>query len=350
MSDELKHTTQTNEILKSNPLIQRLDTRRTQPGGLINTRQSQRILPRLPGKMVQRFALLEQIQTRYGVSNNGSGTGTELTFATPSLKTTGEQTNTFTSQSAIRQPGTSTLGSGGNPVPTAKFRISRKAVPWESESFPSQAGSEPLSSPTPPSNQEALPPESSMILPKRISNEDTKTSARNSEIPSNSQGLLTAREIPLQVGASASPQATNNTSLVRLKDTTENLEEEIQPQPERVALSREITGNVASKAYSTMVWRQSSQVAMPGNNFSEASNGGTNNSFPLATTPVHHNGQASARQTTPTTMPMSDTTMSMPRQAAMPIPEINVGEIAEQVSRILCRQLTVERERRGFGK
>jgi hypothetical protein len=42
--------------------------------------------------------------------------------------------------------------------------------------------------------------------------------------------------------------------------------------------------------------------------------------------------------------------MSMPRQASMPMPEINVAEIAEQVSRILCRQLTVERERRGMRK
>ncbi len=295
--------------------------------------------------------------------------------------------------------------------------------------------------PTPPSNQEKFPSDSSMILPKRISNEDTQTSAINSEIPSNSQDLLTAREIPLQVDASTSPQATNKSPLVMRKDTTENLESEIQQQPivrakplannmpsptqafssaqaeantplvlrkatnisqhgspetpmisargneqgnlegdlptsklavsvpqvktqstplvvqrqqEQVAVSREIPGNMASLPESTMVWRQSSQVTIPGNNFSDASNGGTNNSLPLAITPVHHNGQAIARQIAPArmsrTMPTSNTTMSMPRQAAMQIPEINVGEIAEQVSRILCRQLTVERERRGMRK
>jgi hypothetical protein len=275
-----------------------------------------------------------------------------------------------------------------------------------------------------------------MILFKRISNEDTKTSAINSKIPSNSQDLLTGREISFQVDASTSPkamsnsslvmrkatnenleaeipqqpilrakplanniqsptqifssaQAEANTSLVMRKATTENLEEEIQrqpyllaqplankiqsptqtfssapdeantplvlrkatnenleaeipQQPERVAVSREIPGNMASLPQSTMVWRKSSQFATPGNNFSDASNGGTNNSFPLAI----------ARQTAPMsrTIPVSNTTMSMPRQAAMPIPEINVAEIAEQVSRLLCRQLTVERERRGMRK
>jgi hypothetical protein len=416
--------------------------------------------------MVQRFALLEQIQTRYGVNNNSTGTGTELTFATPSPKTVGEQANTFTSEAAMpaasfvnAQPGTSIPSSSSNQAPTAKFRISRKAVPLESESFPAKADSEPLSSPTQPiqpGDRETLPSDSSMILPKRISDEHTKTSARNSEIPSNSQDLLTAREIPLQVDASTSPQATKksplvirkdttenleeeiqpqpilrakplannipsptqafspaqaetNTPLVLRKDTTENLEEEIQPQPilrakplannipsptqafspaqaeantplvlrkattenleeeiqrqpERLAVSREIPGNMASLPQSTMVWRKSSQSAVLENNFSHASNGGTNNSLPLAIAPVHHNGQANGRspryanalQTSPApmskTMPMSNPTMSMPRQAAMPIPEINVAEIAEQVSRILCRQLTVERERRGMRK
>ncbi|MBD2358706.1 hypothetical protein H6G41_29620 [Tolypothrix sp. FACHB-123] len=499
MSDEPKHTTQTNEILQSSALIQRLDRRRTQPSGLINTSQSQRSSPRLPATMVQRFALLEQIQTRYGVSNNSSGTGTELMFISPLPKTTGEQVNTFTSEaaslspkgSANTQPGTSTLSSTSNQAPTAKFRISRKAVPLEYESFPSKGASEPLSSSTQPSNEETFPSDSSMIPLKRISNNDTKTSAINSEIPSNSQDLLTAREIPLQVDASTSPKALGNSSLVMRKATNENLEEEIQRQPilrakplanniqsptqifssapaeansplvlrkatnenleeeiqrqpilrakplanniqsptqifssapdeansplvlrkatnenleeeiqrqpilrakplanniqsptqifssapdeansplvlrkatnenleeeiqrqpEQVAVSREIPGNMASLPQSTMVWRKSSQFATPGNNFSDASNGGTNNSFPLAITPVHHN--AIARQTAPMsrTIPMSNPTMSMPRQAAMPVPEINVAEIAEQVSRLLCRQLTVERERRGMRK
>jgi len=442
MSNKPNHTAQTNEILQSSALIQRLDRRRTKPIGLINTSQSERSLPRLPATIVQRFDLLKQIQTRYGVNNNSSGSGTELTFATPSPKTVGEQTNTFTSEaasfstrrSANAQPGTSTLSSTSNQAPTAKFRISRKAVPLESESFPSKGGSETLSSSTQPSNQETFPSDSSMIRLKRISNNDTKTSARNSEIPSNSQDLLTAREIPLKVDAATSPKAANKSPLVMRKATTENLEEEIQQQPyflaqplankiqsptqtvsstqaegnnplvlrkdatisqdgspentmisarvseqgnlegdlpksklavsvplvkiqstplvvqrqpEQVAVSREIPGNITSKAQPTMVWHQSSH-AIPGNNFSHASNGGINNSLPLAITPVHHN--AIARQTTPAPMPMSKSTISMPRQAAMPIPEINVAEIAEQVSRILCRQLTVERERRGMRK
>ncbi len=497
MSNEPKHTAQTNEILQSSALIQRLDRRSSQPIGLINTRQSQGGLPRLPATIVQRFDLLEQIQTRYGVNNNSSGTGTELTFATPSPKTAGEQTNTFTSEaasfstrrSANTQPGTSTLSSTSNQAPTATFRISRKAVPLESESFPSKGGSEPLSSSTQPSNEETFPSDSSMIRLKRISNKDTKISAINSEIPSNSQDLLTAREIPLKVDASASPKVINKSPLVMRKDTAENLEEEIQQQPyllaqplvnkiqsptqtfssaqaeannplvlrkdttenleeeiqrqpyllaqplanniqsptqtfslasdeantplvlrkattisqdgspenlmisargseqgniegnlptsklavsvplvktqstplivqrqpERVAVSREIPGNMASLPQSTIVWRKSSQFATPGNNFSDVSNGGRNNSFPLAIASVHHNGQAMiARQTTPApmsrTVPMSNPTMSMPRQTAMPMPEINVAEIAEQVSRILCRQLTVERERRGMRK
>ena len=231
MSDEPKHTNQTNEILHSSALIKSLDKRRTQPNGLINTRQSQRSFPRLPAPIVQRFGLLEQIQSRYGVSNNSSGTGTELTFATRSPKTTAEQTNIFTSEAPIKQPGTSTPSSASNQTPTGKFRISRKAVPLESDSFSSKADSKPLSSPTQPSNRETFPSESSIILPKRISNKETKTSARSSEIPSNSQDVLTSREIPPQVDASNISKTTNKSPLIMRKDTTENLEEEPQKQP-----------------------------------------------------------------------------------------------------------------------
>ena len=394
MSDKPNHITQTNEILQSSALIQRLDRRRTQPIGLINTSQSQRSLPRLPATMVRRFALLDQIQTRYGVNNNSSGTGTELMFATPSSKTTGEQTNTFTSEAAMpsasfanAQSGTSTLSSTSNQAPTAKFRISRKAVPLESESFPSKASSEPLSSPTQltsplvmrkdtTENLEEEIQQQPILRAKPLSNNissptqafsstqaqaDTplvlrKATTENLEEESQQQPMLRAKPLENNISsptqAFSSTQAEANKPFVLRKATTENLEEEIQRQPEQFAVAKEIPSNIALKPQSTMVLRQSSQVAVMGNNFSQASNGGTNNSFPLPITPVHHNGQAIARQTAPAsmsrTMPRSNTTMSMPRQASMPMPEINVAEIAEQVSRILCRQLKVERERRGM--
>ena len=52
----------------------------------------------------------------------------------------------------------------------------------------------------------------------------------------------------------------------------------------------------------------------------------------------------SVAQATPT-MPASIAEMG-----AIPAPEINVQQLAERVSRILARQLTVERERRGIDR
>jgi hypothetical protein len=45
---------------------------------------------------------------------------------------------------------------------------------------------------------------------------------------------------------------------------------------------------------------------------------------------------------------MHGSTQPTPVQTTTPVREVNVAQIAEQVSRILQRQLTVERERRGM--
>ena len=412
MSDKVKNTSQINEILQSSALIQRLDKRRSQPIGLINTRQSPSSSSGLPATIVQRFGWLEQIQTRYGVSNNSTQTGTELTFASPSSKSTGEQTNTFTSEASIAQPRTSTTttqSSASSQAPNAKFRISRKVVPFGSESLPSKSNEIPLQIDTSTSPQatntsplimrkatsetlETEIPQQPILRDKPLENkiqsstqafssakaeaniplvmrkattisqnsspQNPMVSAKGSQQTSLKRDLPTEISGPLVKSQSSSlivqRQPETNIPLVMRKATTENLEEESQQQPEQLAVAKEISSSITSKPQSTMILRQSSQVAVVGNNFSETSKGGTNNSLPLAITPLTHNGQIITRQTSPVnmskTVPMSSTTMSMSRPASMPIPESNVAEIAEQVSRLLCHQLTVERERRGMRK
>jgi hypothetical protein len=434
MSDEPNDTTPTTEIIPSSNLIQRLDRRHNHPLGLINTRQSPSSLLQLP-VMLQRSALLQQIQTRYGVSDRSSGTGTELPFANSSPKTTGEQTSMFTSEApmpaasfANDRSATSTLSATSNQAPTAKFRISRRAVPSGSESFPSNASSHPLSSPTqltsplvlqkatsenleqddrsqpmlrakPSTNNIFSPTQtfSSVAVEANAPLVLRKDATESLDRESQPEPMLRAKPLtnnissPIKTFSSVKVEA--NTPLVLRKETTinqdgssanpmvlsqgsgTNLESDfpasklavavplvktrsahlaVQRQPDRLAISREIPSNMDSKTHSTMVWSQTSQSAIAGNNFSDASNGGRYNSLPLAITSVHRNRQTNALQASPAnmlrTMTRSNPTTSMPGQAAMPIPEINLAEIAEQVSRILCRQLTVERERRGFRK
>ncbi|BAZ23383.1 hypothetical protein NIES4073_42710 [Kalymmatonema gypsitolerans NIES-4073] len=130
MTDESRqNTSHTKDILQSSSLIQRLDQRRTQPVGLIDGSQFQSQSSRLPTTIVQRFALLDQLQTRYGVHDRDSGTSTELTFATRS-QDKAAQTNSSISEQAIARQTPTTPSITSHTPPAQQFRVSRKPVPF----------------------------------------------------------------------------------------------------------------------------------------------------------------------------------------------------------------------------
>ena len=141
-----------------------------------------------------------------------------------------------------------------------------------------------------------------------------------------------------------------------ISTTSQPSTDETSNQPSnQVAISPEIPIKVSPPPQSTLVWRKT--IPSPVNN-------GAKSSLPLTMSPaVQHSEHVIARQTTPDTI--SSTTpiasaetgnsifppaMPVTAQAPATAPEFNVVQIAEEVSRILFRKLTVERERRGMSR
>ena len=115
--------------------------------------------------------------------------------------------------------------------------------------------------------------------------------------------------------------------------------------------SREVPGNLPVPT--NLVWRKT--TSEPARTvFSAANNGYTDSSLPSVSIPVNPNRPNSLRQMSNTTSEME----AVPSNPAIPAitqtpnqtPVVNVADIAEQVSRLLFRQLTVERERRGMSQ
>jgi hypothetical protein len=113
---------------------------------------------------------------------------------------------------------------------------------------------------------------------------------------------------------------------------------------QRAAVAAEIRPTSASTSQPAMVWRQSA-------NGSAAGDAGS--ALPLGINSAPGGELLVARQTTATESPPSTNTESTALAAATPMPAappgngIDIAHLAEQVSRLLARQLTVERERRG---
>jgi len=115
--------------------------------------------------------------------------------------------------------------------------------------------------------------------------------------------------------------------------------------------SREVPGNLSIPT--NLVWRKT--TSEPARTvFSAANNGYTDSSLPSVSIPVNPNRPNILRQMSNTTSEME----AVPSNPAIPAitqtpnqtPVVNVADIAEQVSRLLFRQLTVERERRGMSQ
>ncbi|MGA7932536.1 MAG: hypothetical protein WCA35_03060, partial [Kovacikia sp.] len=391
MPDESSEiTANTDEVVQASSLLQRLDRRRTQPIGLADVRQFQPSSSRLPMAIAQRFALLDQLQTRYGVQERGAATtSTELSLSTPSQKAGGERTHSFTSQAPISRSAVSTTSSAGQSSSPQMFRVSRKAIPLPTNSalpLPLTTGGSgsPARNAETGDGQSIVQRSSDEGLPiaraRVIANSFTAVPAAGTIAPlvlqkavdsSSEQPIGSAMEgTPVNTEAISTPiglaesfpkiQAQPLPLVVQRQPAAElirnqNLTAAIASPPEnRVSVSREIPFNVTSQSPSTMVLRKSMGGVT-------ATHNGTNQALPLAVSPAHPNEPLIARQGTSTSgigaMPSARASnpvvrSPMPTAGTAPIvaSEINVAQIAEQVSRTLCRQLTVERERRGMRK
>ncbi|MFK0735475.1 MAG: hypothetical protein HEQ35_03305 [Gloeotrichia echinulata IR180] len=120
-----------------------------------------------------------------------------------------------------------------------------------------------------------------------------------------------------------------------------------------MAIAREIPASANFGGEHNMIWRKSDNTTTSEKFFSGVTNSNTQPGMPRAINSGSDRHGYIARTMSSTSSPTSDgaaETENTPLQTSKPDREINVAQIAEQVSRILSRQLTVERERRGMSK
>lgn len=191
-----------------------------------------------------------------------------------------------------------------------------------------------------------------------------ETTPLSDTLPTQQQGLRdTASPLPLRVPATSSsslliqrqPQESSaltfSTSETNAQDVGyTNTAELVSHQPPISAarpVSRSVVQNIPAPSQPEIVWRKPSaeSIAVP------------------SALPVHENINSSAMTIARQTLsepspalesvpPSSNTTTSSAAETAAfgNTNTVDIQQIAEQVSRILTRQLTVERERRGMGR
>jgi hypothetical protein len=176
---------------------------------------------------------------------------------------------------------------------------------------------------TPNTSQQA---ELSLILPKRI-NQDTLSDSANDSI-------LAKRETE-NVGRK---QDALNTS--------------------RVAIAKEIAVAANPLKQQSMIWRKTASTPSAENGFSSATNKNTQTAMPFVTSSRLVQGQINRKMSISSNSDylyaaemeseMPTNAASFPQETSRANCNVNVAEVAEQVSRILQRELTIERERRGM--
>ncbi|HEY9607568.1 MAG TPA: hypothetical protein V6C85_38640, partial [Allocoleopsis sp.] len=246
------------EALQSSSPIQRLDRRRTESPGVINVRSFQAQLARVPGWMMQRSALVDQLQRRYNSQENSSAGGEDLVLAAPSQPVPNAlplQTPTSvrtaapsSSASAYNRTTSGTIAKSVEAIGASdsslsdKFRVSHKAIPLPNgeggASSPKKSSEMPSTNPLTKSDRaETVPfpqpstqlqkeigstsqlsqqPESSLILPKRV-NPDVAPTPTNGSTPSNfsvNSGTNIPTQIPTQPSTNHSTISTPSAQAV----------------------------------------------------------------------------------------------------------------------------------------
>ncbi|NCS53526.1 MAG: hypothetical protein GPJ23_14755, partial [Microcystis aeruginosa G13-05] len=166
-------------------LVERLLRRHSEPVGVINLKQFQTQLARVPSWMVQRSRFLERWQSRYAFGESEPGSGTELMLATPVQPITTEPNLTSQLSSAmlseriyqekIAPPREKISDSQAGQT----FRLSRKAVPLapDSNSLSKQVNSsEKIDAPANTSEKNS-PSLRTIVESVTVSNPDSKPAA-----------------------------------------------------------------------------------------------------------------------------------------------------------------------------
>ncbi|MCA2593912.1 MAG: hypothetical protein IM526_01965, partial [Microcystis sp. M38BS1] len=166
-------------------LVERLLRRQSEPVGVINLKQFQTQLARVPSWMVQRSRFLERWQSRYAFGESEPGSGTELMLATPVQPITTEPNLTSQLSSAMlseriyQEKIAPPIEKISDSQAGQTFRLSRKAVPLapDSNSLSKQVNSsEKIETPANTSEKNS-PSLRTIVESVTVSNPDSKPAA-----------------------------------------------------------------------------------------------------------------------------------------------------------------------------
>jgi hypothetical protein len=133
----------------ASPLLQRLDRRRTEAIGVVNLEPFNGRAAQVPGWIVQRSALLNQLTTRYSSQGETAGQAQDLVFASSQPVSPTDMPSRFSNDgpptSLVRPPlPTVTAALPATPVapatPPSAFRISRKPTAFSAATSTAQPG------------------------------------------------------------------------------------------------------------------------------------------------------------------------------------------------------------------
>ncbi|NEO57751.1 MAG: hypothetical protein F6K54_34630 [Okeania sp. SIO3B5] len=234
---------------------------------------------------------------------------------------------------------------------TGNFRISRKATVSEvnARNLRARVEAEPNSK-----QDRDLP------LPKATNQLSASTVQRKADTSVNPNSLVTATQpktnLPLVKGIiQTKAEDFNVTSIVPKTDLSQSRPLSLQGQKSNLPVQLSPEASIASNPSSelNMVWLKSTDGLQANEGSSTKNPYSEKIALPLAITPINTHGVLT-RQTT-NTVDNSTVQLAMEGNSTTPMPapetasgaSVDIAKVAEQVSRILARQLAVEKERRG---
>ncbi|MUG93205.1 hypothetical protein F7734_12490 [Scytonema sp. UIC 10036] len=406
----------------SSPIIQRLERCQNESVGLVNLLNFQPRAAKIPQAIVQRAALVQQLQTRYGTHTNEIA-GSELVLANPpDLEVPSDTLSTVANsiakikqegkrQEPERQQSKAELiqrSPANTSLPSASFTLKQESTREENrersesqlmekhQNFPSTQPKTQSTSPINPSpegqfrvSRKVIPKISQMnasptIKAKLETRDSVKPSVSTTKVQPPLRQMTTAStpSLPLSKAEviqrspvdTSIPSTSSNPSVVKagLTSTANSLPVVFELPSSSLLLQRVNDEDVVDLGYidfpsfdnsaraadSLLPFRQNvqrinlqenSNVNIEGIGADYArTNPRTKNApaaFPLNTGSVYES--VSAERSFSTLVPAP---VRISKEPQTPPQEIDVAQIAEQVSRNLFRQLRIERERRGFSR
>jgi hypothetical protein len=352
------------EILQTSPLVQTLIRRSTQSVGLIGRQQAIKQPIQLPHSVIQRASMMERLNAR-AMSNP-----VEFMASDMLVHRSNQSPSIPISKQAAEVISLKSQNSHGS---ESKFRIRRQSYPQgqsvrldhnndPSDDLPTAAPGKDTGFAEPsiaklgdqeetqirrqiiPTGhiQRQLPPgekQSAMLYTKEL----RLSSAPPSE-GAPGKDLVLGRKA---VSSYSFPSNTDNFQMVTprpLKSRADTSDAEAV-QPKRMAKAAEIQAASSNSINKSMVWRTGTSQADIVRSIGPASGAGAKENY-LQAQPISFHPMASlARSSTQTV-----STRLRPQSSTLNFSQrLDLREIAQEVSRILSRQCTVEHERKGIG-